>query len=410
MRRVITISLNGNAYALEDDAADALGTYLDQARRALDHNADRIEILSDLEQAIADKSQRFLGSHKTVLNRTEIEQILAEMGPVDGGSTTEADATSSGTAPGPSAPRRHTFYRIRQDQKVGGVCNGLAAYFGWDVTWVRLAFLVFGLLWGITGVIYLALMIIVPVAETPEELAAAYGEPFNARELIERARQEAEELTRRDWGQEKAQLKAGWERSKSFVRTELRESLSVWRKKRLDARRRRRQSAQGAAQNAGPAAASAAATNSRSSHRPGPIQQILTFMLLVPLIAVFGGLALAWIAVVFVLLTTGTIFGFLLPLSWPIWLVILVLFFGFSLITWPFRLLRQMLAPTSQPAAATGAFAFIESLVGIVACIALASWAYHHLPAVTDMVDHLMGQISLWLEEWRAHGLVRVET
>ncbi len=410
MRRVITISLNGNAYALEDDAADALGTYLDQARRALDHNADRVEILSDLEQAIADKSQRFLGSHKTVLNRTEIEQILAEMGPVDGGSTTEADAVTSGAASGPSSPRRHTLYRIRQEQKIGGVCSGLAAYFGWDVTWVRLAFLVFGLVWGITGVLYLALMIIVPVAETPEELAAAYGEPFNARELIERARQDAEDLARRDWRPEKAQLKAGWERSKSFVRTELRESLSVWRQKRLDARRRRRQTAQGAAQNAGPAAASAASTNSRSSHRPGPIQQVLALMLLVPLIAVFGALALAWIGVLFVLVTTGTIFGILLPLSWPIWLVILVLLLGFSLVTWPFRLLRQMLAPVSQPAAASSAFSFIESLVAIVACMALVSWAYHHLPAITDMVDQLTAQISLWLEEWRAHGQIHVET
>src|SRR5215472_10080342 len=84
MRRVITISLNGNAYQLEDDAHAVLASYLDGAAHALATNPDREEILADLEQAVADKCARFLSAHKTVLSKRELEQIVVEMGPVDG--------------------------------------------------------------------------------------------------------------------------------------------------------------------------------------------------------------------------------------------------------------------------------------------------------------------------------------
>ena len=55
MRRVITISLNGNAYQLEEDACGLLTQYLEDAARALAGDPDRTEIVADLEQAIADK-------------------------------------------------------------------------------------------------------------------------------------------------------------------------------------------------------------------------------------------------------------------------------------------------------------------------------------------------------------------
>ena len=119
MRRVVTISLNGNAFALEEDAAEALGHYLESARVALQSNTDQAEILADLEQAIAEKSRRFLGAHKTVLTRAEMTQILTEMGPVENEPTASPD--SAEPPPVPPSPRpRQTLYRIRQGQQVGG--------------------------------------------------------------------------------------------------------------------------------------------------------------------------------------------------------------------------------------------------------------------------------------------------
>lgn len=53
--------------------------------------------------------------------------------------------------------------RLRTDRKIGGVCGGLAAYLGIDVSIIRVAF-VFFTLWpfGLGAVVYLIMMLVVP--------------------------------------------------------------------------------------------------------------------------------------------------------------------------------------------------------------------------------------------------------
>ena len=71
MQKVISINLNGNAYQIDEAGFAALVAYLDGAERQLKDNPDRVEILADLEQAIAEKASRFLGPHKTVVTRSK---------------------------------------------------------------------------------------------------------------------------------------------------------------------------------------------------------------------------------------------------------------------------------------------------------------------------------------------------
>src|SRR4030095_11586512 len=115
----------------------------------LKDNPDRPEILADLEQAIGDKCQRFLGPHKSVVGATEIGQVLTEMGPVEGPEIAEGAGMGGHTASrGGSASKGHPrvehaprrLYRIMDGAMVGGVCNGLAAYFNVDPTLVRIGF------------------------------------------------------------------------------------------------------------------------------------------------------------------------------------------------------------------------------------------------------------------------------
>ena len=79
MHKVISINLNGNAYQLDETAYEALRAYLDHAEAVLKDNPDQAEIVADLEQAIAEKCNKFLGPHKTVVTATEIEQVIKEM-------------------------------------------------------------------------------------------------------------------------------------------------------------------------------------------------------------------------------------------------------------------------------------------------------------------------------------------
>ena len=129
MRKVTTVSLNGTAYQLEDAAYEAVRAYLD--------NAGRAEILSDLEQAIADKCDTFIGKQKNVVLVHEARQILQEMGPVDGAADAgewDAAAASPGSPPSQAnTPRRKRLMRLPSWGMVGGVCAGLSAWSGIDV-------------------------------------------------------------------------------------------------------------------------------------------------------------------------------------------------------------------------------------------------------------------------------------
>ena len=54
------------------------------------------------------------------------------------------------------------LYRSRTDTMIGGVCGGLAQYFGIDVTFVRLAFVAATFLKGLGVLAYFVAWIIMP--------------------------------------------------------------------------------------------------------------------------------------------------------------------------------------------------------------------------------------------------------
>src|ERR1700728_3782840 len=98
MNKVTTINLGGNAYQLEEGGYEALRAYLETANARLQGNPDREEILSDIEQAIAEKFRALLNNFKTVIEAREVDTILAQMGPIeaDGGTETGGAGASSG--------------------------------------------------------------------------------------------------------------------------------------------------------------------------------------------------------------------------------------------------------------------------------------------------------------------------
>ncbi len=191
MRKVITGSLNGNAYQFEEQAFEAIHAYLQSAAAGFSANPDRAEIMADLEQAVADKCDSFLGKHKTVVSGEEARQILREMGPVDGATMetgNTANAGSADSAPIGDTMRRRRLYRLKGEGMMGGVCAGLAAYIDVDVVWVRLAYVLLAFSTGIWFFVWLTQLCITPKAITPEEIAAAHGDPVTAREVIDRAK------------------------------------------------------------------------------------------------------------------------------------------------------------------------------------------------------------------------------
>ena len=63
-----------------------------------------------------------------------------------------------------SRPDRHRLRRNTRRRRIGGVCAGLADYFGWDVTLIRLLFLLSLLFGGLGLGLYLALWLALPAS------------------------------------------------------------------------------------------------------------------------------------------------------------------------------------------------------------------------------------------------------
>lgn len=137
MKTVIHVSLNGHAktFQLEEEAYEALRAYLERARARLSRDPDHEEVLRDLEQSIGEKLGKSLRGDDRVVSRKEVEVVLEEIGAVNtGNGDAAADTTPF------DRPRR--FCRIEEGKWLFGVCQGLAAYSGIAVEWVRVIFII----------------------------------------------------------------------------------------------------------------------------------------------------------------------------------------------------------------------------------------------------------------------------
>jgi phage shock protein PspC (stress-responsive transcriptional regulator) len=419
MQKVITVSLNGNAYQLDEDAYALLSQYLEQSGRALQTNPDRPEIIADLEQAIGEKCARYLGPHKTVVTGPELAQVVAEMGPVDGdpGTTTESPgaangtsagaqagsggawssgaATGSGASPGasssagggaaagggPSVSRR--LYQISDGAVFSGVCKGLSAYFAVDVTLVRAIFVAAFLLTGGAALIaYVVMMFIIPYASTSEERAAAHGMPFNARVLVERAKEKyAQFASSSDWRDSRNQWRNEWRRARAEWRFERRRMRDEWR-------RHWRFGVGGA-----PASAAALSPGAKTP-AANYATHIITGTVLAILGLIFAIFTIAWVLALLSLLTTGALLGWSLPHGVPFWAALIVLVLLYNAIAWPIKAMRRSIYYSVGPYQG----AWVEAWNGIAALavvFALLWYGYHHQPEVHNLFDHL----SQWWNE-----------
>ncbi len=201
MNKVVSVNLGGNAYQLEEKAYDKLQKYLESARKKLADDPDKDEILADFERTIAEKCDGYLKSRKTVVSEPEIKKIIKEMGPVEAAETKE-DVEHDSKEPA-AQPKR--LYTLKDGAIIGGVCNGLAAYFNLDVTIIRLIFVLLVFLSaGFWLLVYVLAMLLIPEAQTPEQKAELRGEKFSAQDVLKRAKQKYADVSSNEHWQQVA--------------------------------------------------------------------------------------------------------------------------------------------------------------------------------------------------------------
>lgn len=168
MQRTTMIGLAGHTdqFRLDEAADTRLSDYLARAAVRLRDDPDGAEVLSDLERSVGDRLRTLIGSGDRVITANDMDAILQAIGAVDTGQEPAPDASGL-------QPRRRRLQRIREGQEVAGVCTGIAAYAEVDVDWVRtvviLGTLVTG---GILGIVYIALVLILPIAPRGRDLGA----------------------------------------------------------------------------------------------------------------------------------------------------------------------------------------------------------------------------------------------
>lgn len=190
MKRVITASLNRNAFQFEEDAFARLEAWLAEASERLQGDPDRAEILADLEQAIADQCTGRMRPHQQVLTLEDLQSALDHVGRVETPDISPAAGVAAADAPPRSAaataaPQPVTLQQFSQGAWISGVCLGLARYSGLDPTLVRvLALLLLFVTGGGMILLYAVLMLVVPFAPLDPSLASPGVIPAKCREAV----------------------------------------------------------------------------------------------------------------------------------------------------------------------------------------------------------------------------------
>ncbi len=200
MKKVINITLGSVVFAIEQDAFDALESYLSQIKANLTSGDDATEVIEDVERAIAEKFIARKRSEKLAVTVVDVSEVMSEMGnPSDfgegeamGGNTQTVEANDVADEP------RKRLYRDTDDAIIAGVASGLARYFSIDPVIIRLIFVVLIFVNGIGILAYAILWLVVPVATTTADKYAMRGERVTLKDISERVKKNLQSIEESD--------------------------------------------------------------------------------------------------------------------------------------------------------------------------------------------------------------------
>ena len=190
MKTTENISLSGYAFTIETDAYAELGTYLNDIKAAFKNDANADEIVSDIEERIAE-ILREKCANGMVVDMNMINDIKQRIGnPKDLAQDDSGPVTEEANTETPDPKRSwqtKRLYRDVENKVFGGVCSGLGVYFGVDKVILRIFLLIIAVI-GLLGdspfiflpvLTYFGLWIAMPAARTDEQKREMTGRPVD---------------------------------------------------------------------------------------------------------------------------------------------------------------------------------------------------------------------------------------
>jgi phage shock protein PspC (stress-responsive transcriptional regulator) len=177
MKKTLTVNLNNIVFHIDDDAYEMLQTYLHDIADYFQSEDEKKEIMGDIEARIAELFTEKLQKTKNVVNLIDVQEIIEIMGKPSQYAGEEDDDEPTAAKSDKKSQKSRRFYRDPENAILGGVGSGLAAYFDWDVTWVRIGMVALALVSaGYMIPIYIIAWFVAPQATTASQRLEMQGE------------------------------------------------------------------------------------------------------------------------------------------------------------------------------------------------------------------------------------------
>lgn len=195
MNKTHPINISGIIFYINDDAYEILEQYLNELKQHYLKTEDGTEIIADIESRIAELFSEKITESKQVITKSEVERIISILGKLNDIEDENFEFSDSDTNPqSKKTAKNRKFYRDANDGILAGVASGLSHYFGIDVIFIRILFILL-VLGGTVGFwVYVILWIVSPYARTSAERLEMRGEPVNLSNLEKTIKEEFENV------------------------------------------------------------------------------------------------------------------------------------------------------------------------------------------------------------------------
>jgi phage shock protein PspC (stress-responsive transcriptional regulator) len=197
MNKTININLGGIYFHIDELAYEKLRRYLDAINASLSNDPyGKDEIISDIEARISELLSEKIKEDRQVINQQHIDEIIKVMGqPED--YTFDEELFNDKKNPYQTSPTSKKLFRDGDDKILGGVASGLGHYFGIDVIWIRILWLILAFFGGTGFLIYIIFWILLPEAKTTAEKLQMKGEVVNLSNIERKIKEEFKDVTDR---------------------------------------------------------------------------------------------------------------------------------------------------------------------------------------------------------------------
>lgn len=196
MNKTYNININGQVFTIDEDAYNVLDKYM----KSLSTHFNRLgeqEVMTDIEARIAELINERLTDGKTIISIAIVNEVISIIGKLDqidddkdtGKESFREQAEKLANTASKAIDEKISkkLYRNPDDKIVAGVCSGVAAWSGINVSAIRILWVILCLFYALPLFGYIILWICLKEANTPIEKLEMNGQPVNQQTISDYA-------------------------------------------------------------------------------------------------------------------------------------------------------------------------------------------------------------------------------